>query len=82
MIRFGANQMHITDATYDINESHKPLAKKLVESKKVEQEAAKIPTHLVKLPEPYKKDTKWKQLKESITTYLHSKKGQGLIPLA
>jgi hypothetical protein len=30
----------------------------------------------------FKKDTKWKQWKESLLTYLHSKSGQANIPLA
>jgi hypothetical protein len=41
-----------------------------------------VPTDLVKAPEPYKKDTKWRTWKESVENYLHSKVGQAGIPLA
>ncbi len=37
---------------------------------------------MVKQPDPFKKETKWKQWKESMLTYLHSKSGQANIPLA
>jgi len=74
--------MHIIGATYDINEVNKPLAEMWVESRKVEQEAADVPTDLIKIPETFKKDTKWKQWKDSLTTYLYSKTGQASIPLA
>lgn len=80
-IRFGANRMHIIGATYDVNDINEPLAEMWHKSMKVEKEASSAPTDLVKVPEPFKKDTKWKQWKESLTTYLHSKNGQASIPL-
>lgn len=73
--------MHIIGAMYDVNEINKPLVELWNESMKVEKEAADAPTSMVKVPEPFKKDNKGKQWKESITTYLHSKNGQASIPL-
>jgi hypothetical protein len=41
-----------------------------------------MPTELLKIPEAIKKDYKWHTRKESVVTYLHSKMGQALLPLA
>jgi len=38
-------------------------------ARKAKQEAAKAPQDMVKQPDPFKKETKWKQWKESILTY-------------
>ncbi len=81
-IRFWANRMHIIGAAYDVNDVDEPLAEMWTESMKVEQETARSSGDLVKMPERFKKDTKWRVWKESIMTYLHSKKGQSSIPLA
>ena len=41
-----------------------------------------VTTDIVKAPEQFKKDTKWKSWRESVVTYLHSKTGQAGVPLA
>jgi hypothetical protein len=81
-IRFWANRMHILGAPYDAALVNQEMAEQWSEVMKQESEAAKAPTDLLKLPEPFKKDTKWRAWKESITTYLNSKIGQASIPLA
>jgi hypothetical protein len=73
--------MHIIGATYDINSVDEPLAEMWSESMKIDQEAAKSPGDLVKSPENFKKDMKWRVWKESVITYLHSKIGQASILL-
>jgi hypothetical protein len=81
-IRFWANRMYILGVPYDIALVNEPLAEAWNESRKAEAEAAEAPDDLVKKPEPFKKDTKWRPWKESVITYLHSKTGQAAIPLA
>jgi hypothetical protein len=67
---------------YDVNQIDEPLAEMWTESMKAKKEADDIPDGLVKKPEAFKKDTKWKLWKESVVTYLHSRTGQASIPLA
>jgi hypothetical protein len=67
-IRFWANKMYIIGSPYDVNDINKPLAEMWVESMKVEKEEAIVVGGMVKLPEAFKKDTKWRQWKESLTT--------------
>lgn len=81
-IRFWANRMNIIGLPYDVNDINKPRAEMWVESMKMKKEAANTPGNMVKMPEAFKKDTKWKQWKESVLTCLHSKSGQANIPLA
>jgi hypothetical protein len=44
-------------------------------------EAAWTPFDVVKQPNPFKKETKWKQWKESMLTYLHCQNGHANLPL-
>ncbi len=81
-VRFWANRMYILGASYGADLITEELAMQWNELMKEESEATKAPTDLIKLPEAFKKDTKWKQWKESVLTYLHSKMGQASIPLA
>jgi hypothetical protein len=81
-MHFWAKRMHIIGMVYDIEDVNEPLAEMWVESMKAKHEAAKVPGDMVKTPEPFKKDTKWRLWKESTLTYLHSKIGQASIPLA
>jgi hypothetical protein len=81
-IRFWANRMHILGAEYPIEHVNEIMADMWTEAMKAELEAAKAPSDIVKMPEPFKKDTKWRAWKESVVTYLHSKTGQATIPLA
>ncbi len=74
--------MYIMGRPYQIDEVNQQLAETWLEIMNVEEEAAKAPTDLIKTPEPFKKDTKWRPWKESFSTYLHSKTGQASIPLA
>ncbi|MFN9979530.1 MAG: hypothetical protein ACK53Y_06435, partial [bacterium] len=67
---------------YDVALVTGPLAEAWNETRKAEAKAAEAPDDLVKKPEMFKKDTKWRPWKESVTTYLHSKIGQASIPLA
>jgi hypothetical protein len=81
-IHFRANRMHIIGAPYDVDDINEPLAEMWSESKKAEQEAARTVTDLVKIPEAFKKESKWRIWIESVVTYLHSKIGQASITLA
>ncbi len=67
--------MYIIGSTYDVNDINEPLAEMWVESMKAEKEATNASGNMVKFPETFKKDTKWRQWKESMVTYLHSKNG-------
>ncbi len=81
-IRFWANRMYILGASHDATLVTEHLAEQWSEMMKEETEATKAPTDLLKLPEQFKKDTKWRTWKESVITYLNSKSGQASIPLA
>jgi hypothetical protein len=81
-IRFWANRMYILGAPYDVALITEPLAESWSEIRKAEKEAAEAPDDLIKKPEPFKKDTKWRPWKESVSTYLHSKIDQATVPLA
>jgi hypothetical protein len=81
-VRFWANRMYILGAPHGADLVNEKMADQWSEIMKEEAEAAKAPTDLLKLPEPFKKDAKWCAWKESITTYLNSKTGQASIPLA
>jgi hypothetical protein len=81
-VRFWAGRMHILGNPYEIQDVTEPLAEQWAELMKTEKEAATAPTDLIKMPEAFKKDTKWRNWKESVITYLHSKNGQPSIPLA
>jgi hypothetical protein len=71
-----------TRSPIEANLVDEDLAEQWNEVMKEEAEAAKAPNDLLKLPEPFKKETKWGQWKESVMTYLHLKTGQASIPLA
>jgi hypothetical protein len=58
------------------------LANEWNETMKTELEASKVSTEIIKVPEAFKKDTKWSSWKESVTTYLHSKNGHASLQLA
>jgi len=81
-IRFWANKMHILGVDYTIEQVTEILAEQWNEIMKTEQEAAKVSTDIIKVPEDFKKDTKWRPWKESVMTYLHSKRGHETLPLA
>jgi hypothetical protein len=52
--------MYIMGRPYQIDEVNQQLAETWLEIMNVEEEAAKAPTDLIKTPEPFKKDTKWR----------------------
>lgn len=52
-----------------------------VESRLIEKEVVNVPSVLVKLPEAYEKDTKWKQWDDSEMAYLNPKTGHASMPL-
>jgi len=81
-IRFWTGRMHILGLLYDIQNVNEELDKRWNEQMKTEHEAAKTPNELVKIPEAFKKDSKWCVWKESVITYLHSKTEQAYLPLA
>jgi hypothetical protein len=58
-VRFWTNRMHILGAPYDAELINLEMAEQWSEIMKQEAEAAKTPTDLLKLPEPFKRDTKW-----------------------
>ncbi len=81
-VRFWANRMYILGTSYDAALINEALAETWNEQRKAEKEAAEAPDGLVKKPETFKKDTKWRPWKESVITYLNSKVGQASIPLS
>jgi hypothetical protein len=74
--------MHIIGKDYTLHMVDENMAEEWAEAMKIEAEASKALNNLIKTPEPFKKDTKWRAWKESILTYLHLKKGQANVPLA
>ena len=80
-IRFWTTKMYIMGRTYHLDDVNQQLAEVWLGIMNAKEEASKAPTDLIKTPEPFKKDTKWRPWKESFTTYLHSKHGQAGIPL-
>jgi len=81
-VHFWCNRMHILGIAYPLEQVTQELALNWNDARKAEVESAKVPKDMVKQPDPFKKETKWKQWKESMLTYLHSKSGQANIPLA
>jgi hypothetical protein len=79
---FWCNRMHILGIPYELDQITEDLALNWNEARKAELEAAKAPQDIIKQPEAFKKETKWKQWKESMLTYLHSNTGQASLPLA
>jgi hypothetical protein len=63
---------------YEINKVDQQLAERWSEIMNIEAEATKAPMDLIKTPEPFKKDTKWRPWKESFTTYLIPRMGKRL----
>jgi hypothetical protein len=81
-IRFWATHMHILGNEYTVDQIMEQLAETWNETMRTEQEATKVSVEIIKTPEAFKKDTKWRPWKESVVTYLHSKKGHASLPLA
>jgi len=52
--------MHILGMHYDIEEVTEELAEKWNKQMKTELEAAKAPNKLIKIPEAFQKDLKWR----------------------
>jgi hypothetical protein len=65
-VHFWANRMYILGTPFEANLVDDDLAEQWIEVMKEEAEAAKAPNDLLKLPEPFKKETKWCQWKESV----------------
>jgi hypothetical protein len=59
-VRFWANRMYILGTPYDVALVTGPLAEAWNETRKAEAKAAEAPDDLVKKPEMFKKDTKWR----------------------
>jgi hypothetical protein len=83
-IHFWTHRIHILGLQYEIDQVTEELATRWNHARKSEQEAAKMISSLdiVKQPDPYKNETKWRSWKESMLTYLHSKIGHANLPLA
>jgi len=64
--------MHILGMSYEIGDVTEELVETWIEIMKMELEAVKAPTELIKLPETFKKDSKWYTWKESVTIHLNS----------
>jgi hypothetical protein len=80
-IRFWTNRMYILGLPYRIEDVNEARASTWNEVLKAENESRNPPTDIIKSPDPFKKDTKWRPWKERAITYLNSKNGQGGIPL-
>jgi len=76
--------MYILGIPYELDQVTEEHALLWNSARKSEKEAAKSVSNLdlVKQPESFKKETKWRQWKESMSTYLHSKNGHANVPLA
>jgi len=61
--------MHILGMNYNIADVTEELAEHWNETMKNELESAKVSTDIIKVPEAFKKDTKWHPFKESVTTF-------------
>jgi hypothetical protein len=59
-ICFWTSCMHILGMHYDIEEVTEELAEKWNKQMKTELEAAKAPNKLIKIPEAFQKDSKWR----------------------
>ena len=83
-IHFWTNRMYILGLPYElelVTEEHAVLWNQAQKSEK-EDVTTSSSLDLVKQPDPFKKETKWRQSKESMMTYLHSKIGHANLPLA
>jgi len=74
--------MYTLGLPYHIEQVNKALANTWNEALKSRNEARNLPSDIIKSPDPFKKETKWRQWKESLCTYLNLKIGQGGVPLA
>jgi hypothetical protein len=77
--------MYILGIPYELDQVTEELAMTWNHARQSELEAVKKSSNLdmVKQPEHFKRETKWKQWKESLITYLHSKIGHAnSLPLA
>jgi hypothetical protein len=74
--------MYILGQDFDETLIDKEMARAWTTVMRDENEASDLSTDIVKAPDPFKKDTKWKTWKESMNNYLHSKIGQANLPLA
>jgi hypothetical protein len=81
---FWVNHMYTLGLPYELDLVTEQHATLWNQARKSEKEAARTSStlDLVKQPDPFKKETKWRQWKESMTTYLHSKIGLAGLPLA
>ena len=80
-----ANRQHITGRPYTAQHITRDLATQWIERMKeelVEKEAKASAIAMVKTPDPFKKDTKWRSWKESVITYLNAQIGQANLPLS
>jgi hypothetical protein len=81
-IHFWTNHMYIVGEDFDETLIDADMARAWGTVMKDESDASEVKTDVVKMPDPFKKDTKWRTWKESVNTYLHSNIGQASIPLA
>jgi hypothetical protein len=81
-VHFWANRMYILRIEHDETLIDLNMARQWTTIMREEGEASRLTTDVVKIPESFEKDTKWKTWKESVSNYLHSKIGQANIPLA
>jgi hypothetical protein len=83
-IHFWTNRMYNLGIPYELDQVTEELAMTWNHAQKSELEAVRTSSNLdmVKQPEHFKGETKWKQWKESLVTYLHSEIGHASLPLA
>ena len=84
-IRYWAHRQYLLGNDYDAHFVTQDLAMEWIrkmKDEKEEKEITKMTADLVKAPEAFKKDTKWRPWKESVQTYLNAQLGQAHIPLA
>ncbi len=81
-IQFWANRMYILGQEFDETLIDRDMAQAWTTVMREESEASNVSTDIVKTPDHFKKDMKWRTWKESINNYLHSKIGHASLPLA
>jgi hypothetical protein len=84
-VMYWTNRQHIIGAPYTADLITRPLAVEWIRRMKeeqVEKEARATLAAIVKAPESFKRETKWRPWKESVMTYLNTQIGQANLSLS
>ena len=84
-LHYWAHRQYLLGRDYDALLITRELASEWINrmrDEKEEKDIAKTTADLIKAPEAFKKETKWRPWKESVLTYLNAQSGQAHIPVA